>query len=94
MSVRNLLVIAGLALTPFAGAATASAVPIATLDGAGDASSLVTKVHGCHRSCEWGPALRWHRHVGFACAPVGCLPRAIHPHRCWVDGRGIRRCRW
>ena len=61
--------------------------------------SLVTKVHGCHRSCEfgyiprWGIS-RWHRHAGARCLPVRCAPRAAQPNRCWVDGRGVRHCRW
>ncbi len=46
---------------------------------AGD-SSLI-QVHECNRVCErgpvekWGGAIRWHRHVGRACRPVGCTPR-------------------
>ena len=31
--------------------------------------------HGCHRSCERGPA-GWHRHVGYSCARVACSPAA------------------
>jgi hypothetical protein len=94
MTIRSLVASAGLALAAIAGASSADAAPIGGLNSAGDASNLVIKVHGCHRSCEWGPALRWHRHVGPACRPVGCWPRAVHPHRCWVDWRGIRHCRW
>ena len=58
----------------------------------GDAS-LVQKVHACHRSCELGPA-GWHRHAGPYCARVACVPRAVHPHRCFVDRYGARHCRW
>ncbi len=61
--------------------------------------NLVQKVHGCHRSCEfgyiprWGVS-RWHRYGGPGCYPVRCVPRAAHPNRCWVDGWGVRHCRW
>lgn len=94
MNVRSFFVIAGSACAAIAGASSAGAAPVAALNGAGDAPGLVVKVHGCHRSCEWGRALRWHRHVGPVCRPVGCWPRAVHPNRCWVDGRGFRHCRW
>lgn len=94
MLVRSLFAIAGLALAVGAGASSAAAAPVSALNGAGDATGFVVKVHGCHRSCEWGPALRWHRHAGPACRPVGCWPRAAYPNRCWVDWRGIRHCRW
>jgi len=62
--------------------------------------TLVQKTFGCHRSCErgpvprWGDAIRWHRHVGVACVPVECYPRTVAPNRCWVDGFGVRHCRW
>ena len=90
------MLIAGplLALAVSAGASAASATPAGFIGDPGAGESLVTKTHGCHRSCEWGPVLRWHRHVGPACVPVGCLPRAAYPGRCWVDGWGVRRCRW
>lgn len=55
--------------------------------------SQIIQVHGCHRSCEWGRALGWHRH-GAACRPIKCWPRAVYPNRCWVDAYGVRRCRW
>jgi hypothetical protein len=55
---------------------------------------LVQKLHGCHRSCERSAVLGWHRHVGLACVPVACAPRAPYPNRCWVDWRGVRYCRW
>lgn len=94
MIYRGLVAVAGLATAMTVGASLASAAPLGVLDGAREDPSLVIKTHGCHRSCEWGPALRWHRHVGPACRPNGCWPRAAHPHRCWVDWRGVRRCRW
>jgi len=55
---------------------------------------LIQKVHGCHRSCEWGPVFRWHRHAGAACRPVACAPLAPQPNRCWIDAWGARHCRW
>jgi hypothetical protein len=58
------------------------------------ADNLVQRTGGCHRSCEWGPARGWHRHVGARCIPVACAPRAAYPNRCWVDYRGVRHCRW
>jgi len=56
-------------------------------------STMIIQVHGCHRSCEWGPSRGWHRH-GAACVPIRCIPRAANPGRCFVDRYGIRRCRW
>jgi hypothetical protein len=57
------------------------------------AGGLIASVHGCHRSCEAGPAIGWHRH-GFLCRPNACMPLAPAPHRCWIDRAGVRRCRW
>jgi hypothetical protein len=63
-------------------------------------ATIVRKAFGCHRSCErgpvprWGDVVRWHRHAGPGCAPVACYPRAAYPNRCWVDGFGVRHCRW
>jgi hypothetical protein len=71
-------------------AAPAGGVPDTGRTGA---ESLVLKVHGCHRSCELGPA-GWHRHVGPYCARVACAPRAAQPFRCFVDRWGVRRCHW
>lgn len=53
----------------------------------------ITKVHGCHRSCEAGPVIGWHRH-GLLCRPIACVPLAPVPHRCWIDWAGVRRCFW
>jgi hypothetical protein len=50
--------------------------------GANDDASLVIKVHGCHRSCEWGIGRGRHRHIGPACAPIWCAPQAKRPFRC------------
>ncbi|RAI40964.1 hypothetical protein [Rhodoplanes roseus] len=50
------------------------------------------RVHGCHRSCEFGPARGWHRH-GALCTPIACVPMAVAPGRCFVDRWGVRRCR-
>jgi len=94
MSYTTLLALPVVALALGAGAFAATAAPGATPKDAGATDSLVHKAHGCHRSCEWGPVLRWHRHVGPGCSPIACWPRAVHPHRCWVDGWGVRRCRW
>lgn len=87
--IRNVLAVTMLmAILP----ATANALPFlpaapAVPDGA------VIKAHACHRSCEWGPVLRWHRHAAH-CRPLACLPRAVHPGRCFVDRYGVRHCRW
>jgi hypothetical protein len=56
-------------------------------------NSLVHKTHGCHRSCELGPA-GWHRHIGPYCVRVACSPQAWFPGRCFVDRWGYRHCRW
>ncbi len=93
MSYKTLLAIPVSALVLGVGASAAAAVPSGTLKGAGATDNLVYKAHGCHRSCEWGPVLRWHRH-GAGCHPIACFPRAVHPHRCWVDAWGVHRCRW
>jgi hypothetical protein len=94
MKTRTLVAGALFALALAGGATAVSAGPGGALQGAVKPDSLVTKTHGCHRSCERGPVLRWHRHVGPRCAPVACYPRAPHPNRCWVDGWGVRHCRW
>lgn len=80
------------------GASPAMAVSPATTDVV-KPETLIQKVHGCHRSCEFGyiprwGVTRWHRHAGPGCYPVRCAPRAVYPHRCWVDWRGVRHCRW
>lgn len=93
MTFRSLAAVAGLAIATLAGASSANAAPLGGMDGIADTPNLVTKVHGCHRSCERGPVLGWHRH-GVACRPIACSPRAVHPNRCWVDRRGYRHCRW
>ena len=69
------------------------AIP-AVLLGAAFAQAAPAAAWGCHRSCEWGGALGFHRHVGPLCRPVACGPRARFPGRCWVDGGGFRHCRW
>lgn len=86
--------LAGLALVAATLASPASAAPTSGFGSAASGENLVVKVHGCHRSCEWGSVRGWHRHVGVLCRPVRCVPRAAFPHRCWVDYRGVRRCRW
>ena len=94
MNIHSLVAAAGLSVAMMVGASSVNAAPVGALTGAADTDSAIIKAHGCHRSCEWGPVLRWHRHVGPACAPVACWPRAANPNRCWVDWRGIRHCRW
>ena len=64
MTFRSLAAVAGLAIATLAGASSAYAAPLGGMDGIADTPNLVTKVHGCHRSCERGPVLGWHRHVG------------------------------
>lgn len=89
---RNwVLTLAGAALASSIGSAAFALSPAAGID-AGD--NLVQKTGGCHRSCEWGPARGWHRHVGARCVPVHCAPRAANPNRCFVDRYGHRHCRW
>lgn len=93
MTFRTLAAVAGLAIATLAGASSANAAPLGAMDGIAGTQSLVTKVHGCHRSCERGPVLGWHRH-GVACRPIACWPRAVRPHRCWIGRYGVRHCRW
>ncbi len=83
---------AALVLSTFLGAANAVSMPVAPAAPAAP-DSVVQQVHGCHRSCEWGPVLRWHRH-GAACRVIACAPRAAYPGRCFVDRYGVRHCRW
>jgi hypothetical protein len=91
---RHLLAaLAGVALAAGVWAAPASANSLGALKDAGADDSIVHKTHGCHRSCELGPA-GWHRHVGPYCARVACYPRAWYPNRCFVDRWGYRHCRW
>jgi hypothetical protein len=76
------------------GIGSAFAAPVAGVNDIASAdASLVHKVHACHRSCELGPG-GWHRHVGPFCRRIACAPRAVYPHRCYVDRWGVRRCRW
>jgi hypothetical protein len=79
-------------------ASPAFAVSPAMTDGTAP-ESHIQKVHYCHRSCEYGyiprwGVSRWHRHIGPACLPERCVPRAPNPERCWVDAAGVRHCRW
>jgi hypothetical protein len=91
---RHLLTtLAGLGLAAGLLAAPALANPLGALKDAGGAEGLIHKTHGCHRSCELGPA-GWHRHAGAYCRRVACYPRARYPHRCFVNRYGERRCRW
>jgi hypothetical protein len=91
MTCKSLLSVPAMVLV--LGIGSALAAPSSGLSdiAAGD-TSLVHKVHGCHRSCELGPA-GWHRH-GAYCRRVACVPRAAHPNRCFVDRWGVRHCRW
>lgn len=93
MTRKSLLALPAIVLALGIGSALAS--PAGGLKGIAptETDSLVLKTHGCHRSCELGPA-GWHRHVGPYCARVACYPRARYPHRCWIDRWGVRHCRW
>jgi hypothetical protein len=99
MNCRLVLALGGMTLAAIAGVSAALALPKGPLptlpaNEARAEEGLVHKVHGCHRSCEWGPVFRWHRHVGAACAVVACVPLAPQPNRCWVDAWGVRHCSW
>jgi hypothetical protein len=62
--------------------------PLGVDQGSGQ-SELIKKIHGCHRSCEWGPGLGWwHRHTGYACRAIACDSR--RPPGFW-DEPGYRR---
>jgi hypothetical protein len=94
MTYRSLFAMPALLLALGIGGA-ALAAPAGSAKGIGLAedNGLVHKTHGCHRSCERGPA-GWHRHRGPFCARVACTPRAWYPNRCFVDRWGVRHCRW
>jgi hypothetical protein len=94
MRSRSLLAVTMMALALVARDAAASAAPAAAIRSIVMPDSLVQEAHGCHLSCEWGLVLKWHRHVGPFCRPIACWPRAVNPHRCWVDAWGVRHCRW
>lgn len=75
----------------------AQAAPVGDIGGvqrAATEGALLGLAHGGHRSCEWGPVLGWHRHVGIAAQPVPCKPLSPQPFRCWVDYWGVKHCRW
>lgn len=91
MTNRAILTVAAVAVSSVL-AGAAQALPASPVQPAGS-ESAVQKVHGCHRSCEWGPVRGWHRH-GRLCRPIACVPLAPRPNRCWVDWLGIRHCRW
>jgi hypothetical protein len=93
MTRHVLATLTGVALAAGIWAAPASANSFGGLKDAGAADSLLHKTWGCHRSCEDGPA-GWHRHVGPNCVRVACVPQARHPHRCFVNRYGERRCWW
>ena len=94
MNLSSLLAGPVVALTLGLGSATGFAAPVGAVRDVGMPDGMVEKAAGCHRSCEWGPVLGWHRHVGGYCRPIACVPRAAEPNRCWVDRWGERRCRW
>ena len=94
MTRHVLATITGIALATGVWAASASAGSFGALEDAGATESLLHKVWGHHRSCEWGPG-GWHRHVGpFAGKRIACAPQAKRPFRCWVGRWGKRHCRW
>jgi hypothetical protein len=90
--IRNARMLATAVFIGIAWAPAANALPGAPVTPAAPPESVIA-VHGCHRSCEFGPLAGWHRHGPF-CAPIACVPRAYYPGRCWVDWRGVRFCRW
>lgn len=90
MNAKQLLAMGALAAS-LGFASSAQALPSSPTTPA-ETGITIQKVHGCHRSCERGPR-GWHRH-GLACRPIACVPAAPRPHRCWVDWRGVRYCRW
>jgi hypothetical protein len=93
MTYKSLLAIPAMVLALGIGSALANPAGGLRDIGKTGVESLVEKTHGCHRSCEWGPA-GWHRHVGPFCQRVGCYPRAWFPNRCFIDRWGVRHCRW
>ncbi|WP_088346987.1 MULTISPECIES: hypothetical protein [Rhodomicrobium] len=54
-----------------ASASIAGAAPGTVGQGAPSVGDGLTRVHGCHASCERGPG-GWHRHVGNHCARRPC----------------------
>jgi hypothetical protein len=94
MKFRSLLAVPAVAVTLGLVSPPGLASPVGATRGASPPDGIVHKTAGCHRSCEWGPVLGWHRHVGDSCRPIACVPRAEEPGRCWVDRWGERRCRW
>ncbi|HRD76870.1 MAG TPA: hypothetical protein PK264_13200 [Hyphomicrobiaceae bacterium] len=56
------------------GVTTASAAPLARTEPAVTSSTPnIERVHGWHRSCQWGPIRRWwHRHTSYG--PQACRP--------------------
>jgi hypothetical protein len=95
MRYRSLFAVPAMVLALGTGAAFAASIGEIKSIGAAasEAEALVHKTHGCHRSCELGPA-GWHRHAGPYCVRVACVPQAKQPFRCWVDRWGVRRCLW
>jgi hypothetical protein len=95
MRYRSLFAVPAMVLALSTGAAFAASIGEIKSIGAAasEAEALVHKTHGCHRSCELGPA-GWHRHAGHYCVRVACVPQAKQPFRCWVDRWGVRRCLW
>lgn len=76
-----------------AGIGATSAVALPGIPSKSPTASLVVPTAGCHRSCEYGPVLGWHRH-GAGCRPIACRPAAVYPNRCFVNRYGVRYCRW
>ena len=93
MRYKSLLALPAMVLVLGLGSAFAATAGGPTSSGVGGLEGLVHKAHFCHRSCERGP-YGWHRHVGPSCNRVACVPQAKHPHRCYVDRWGVRRCLW
>lgn len=68
--VRNLVAAAVLIA---ASSSLAGAAPSGVKAIGGNVTDNITRVHGCHASCERGPN-GWHRHVGNSCKRRQCRP--------------------
>lgn len=67
-------IVAATALVVLGQLSPASAAPLGATPSTGaGVEDVITKVHGYHRSCRWGPRRGWwHRHIGPHGRPVHC----------------------